>query len=161
MPAHREAIFSALFDRIKAIDGFNYASRRFISWDDTPPPAQPAFFLVKSNEGHEPRTRLPPQIQLEAKLFIYCRNDDRDAAPSSQLNDLLEAIEQALQLQPSETPTGPLSKFATQVQGYTWGTTLGGLCHQCQIEGTVEIFEGVIAGVAEAIVPIVIWTTGW
>ena len=163
MAVNREALFSALYARLQSIAGFNYSSRTFESWDDTSPPERPAFFLVKGAETSVVRFRLPPQWTLEARMVIYCSNDGtHQTPPSTQINNLLQSIEAQLRLQQGEVAQtqGPV-QYATAVQGYTWWTTLGGLCHQCAIEGTVEVFEGVIANTAVAIVPIVIRVDGW
>lgn len=170
MPAQREDIFSALYTRLSTAKigtapAFRCTSRVFQDWMETPPPEQPAMFLIKGNERVvEQRYRLPPKWALEAMLFIYCKNnvEPGNIPPSTQLNALLTAVEQVLQWQPADlASSSDRPTTDAQVQGYTWHTTLGGLVDYAAIEGTVEIFEGATIEHAEAIVPITMYGSGW
>ncbi len=160
MAAQREAIFAAIFARLEALPGINYATRVFESWDDVAPEQSPAVMLRKGPET--PANRMPGgplAWNLSAMVVLYAKNDgSRDTAPSIQLNNLLDAIETAFQRTPIEGPA-PGAMFASNPQGGTFGTTLGGLCASCHISGTVEAYDGIVGGAAMAIVPLNILTT--
>lgn len=72
-----------------------------------------------------------------ADVYIYVKTDGE--SPSSLLNPLLDAVEQALQ---------PQHPDINQWQ------TLGGLATHCWIEGTIETDEGTLGDQAVAIIPI-------
>lgn len=164
MPANREPCFAALFARIEALtEGdaptLKFASRALRSWDDTPPSECPAAYLTKGPESVDDRRGLPPIWSLEADLIIYAKNDEgRNTVPSIQINALLDAIEEMLQRTPTEGPAD--GAIFPNNPDMMWGTTLGGLCYTCTINGTVEVYEGVVGGGAVAIVPILIVTSG-
>jgi hypothetical protein len=169
MAAQRERIFAALYDRLRAIQSgggayFKYTSRILESWDDTPPAVQPAFFLVKGNEEANIKLQgAPSGWRLTANLVVYLQNDettheDPSVAPSIELNNAITLVEAALQAQAGEQRS-PFATFPGKQPGY-FTTTLGGLCYSCQIVGTVQVFDGTIAGTAVAIIPIEILTTG-
>ena len=163
MAAQRELIFAALFDRLSAISFFRYSSRVFQSWDDTPPSVQPAFFLLKgAEEGNIKLQGAPSGWKLKATVCVYISNDETthnepSVAPSTTLNNAITLIEAALQMQSGELPN-LAGTFPSRPPG-SFTTTLGGLCYSCQIVGTVEVFDGAIAGTAVALIPIEILTT--
>ena len=158
MAAQREPIFAALFGRLTSVTEFAFTSRVFQDWDTTQPPNCPAMFLAKGTEESIVKVGMPPLWTLHAVAVMYCKNDEGpDVAPSIQLNELLTAWEGALERQPTEPPvSNPM--FLNNPTG-SWGTSLGGLCYSCQITGVIQIYEGTIAGTAQAVVPIDILTT--
>lgn len=159
MAAQREPIFQALFALLQGIGDFKLASRVFLSWDDVAASQLPALFLVKGNESQTITQGLPPMWRLRAWAIFYCSNDEgRLTPPSAQINELLTSLELALQRKPTEPPPAIAPTFLANPAG-SWGTSLGGLCYGCQIAGEVLIYEGNIAGTAEANVPIEILTT--
>jgi hypothetical protein len=161
MALNREAIFAALFQRIEGVSAFKFTSRVFQSWDDTPPSASPAVFMVKGPERSNVRIQgAPPLLELTATVVIYAQNGiDPETPASTILNDVLDALDVALERTPIEGPAPGAMFPANAGGGGQWGTTLGGLVYGCQIEGSTEVFEGVISGWAQAIVPIQILVT--
>ena len=158
MALDREAIFVALFARIQALTAWGFSSRTFQTWDDTPPSASPACFLAKDTEDPTTIVGLPQSWRIRARVVVYALNESAASgiAPSTQLNQLLTALEGALERKPIEGPA--IGAPFPQNPGGA-GTTLGGLCYSCQIVGTVETFEGLVGGNAVMVVPIEILAT--
>jgi hypothetical protein len=96
-------------------------------------------------------------------MMIYLSNgetthEEPSVPPDIALNTAITLVEAALEAQPGEQRS-PFATFPGKQPGY-FTTTLGGLCYSCQIVGTVQVFDGTIAGTAVAIIPIEILTTG-
>lgn len=154
MGFNREACFVALFDRLSVLEDFKFTSRVFQSWDDTPPPQCPAMFMVKDREREIPAAQgMPPLVTLTARLVLYVRNDEgRLVPPSTQINNLLDAIDGALKRKPEEGPVAN-ANFLNNPPS-TWGTSLGGLCYTCKRQGEVMTFEGIIGSDAQVVLNI-------
>lgn len=97
---NREAIYQALFNLVKDLPGFVTVSRRARLVKDVAAEEQPALFLEEGpgetvqNQGQG----LPLKHFLHVDLGFYARlPDDRDLAPGSILNPLIDAIEAALE----------------------------------------------------------------
>jgi len=134
----RDAVFAALFSLLQALPGAVTVSRRLRMWSDVDQTEQPAVFLAsgaqvptQSPAGH------PAVWRLSASVYLYAKTSDPNIAPSTILNDLLDALEGVL------APGFPGQK-----------QTLGGLCQHCWISGQVETDEGILGDQAMAIVPI-------
>jgi len=129
---NREQIFSALAKRLEAVQGIETFSRRLKHWSDVPASNQPALYMTQGNQTVTVDGRgMPPKRNLPVKLYLYSQNDD----PALQ-NDLLDAIEKALEPVGEET------------------LTLGGLVSHCRIEGEIETDEGMLDTQAVAVIPI-------
>ncbi|MFK7088682.1 hypothetical protein AAFM71_07680 [Chromobacterium violaceum] len=142
---NREAIYSALFERLKAIPGLRTTSRRLRHWSDVDASQQPAMFQAQVRESPipgDPSRGLPTKWTLSADVYVYARTDG-DQAPGTVLNPLLDAIEAALQ------PDNPVLR----------AQTLGGMVEHCWIDGDIETDEGALGDQAVAIVPIRILAT--
>lgn len=142
---NREAIYSALFDRLKAIPGLRTTSRRLRHWSDVDASQQPALFQAQGRETAtpgDPARGVPTKWTLSADVYIYVRTDG-DQVPGTVMNPLLDAIEAALRN----------DNAMQRVQ------TLGGLVERCWIEGDIETDEGTLGDQAVAIVPIRILAT--
>lgn len=131
---NREAIYQALFDKVKNITGLKTASRKLKHWNDVPPSEQPALFQIQINESPIQIKGIPAQWDLNASLYLYVNSQDGN--PSSLLNIYLDKIEEALK---------------ANANGFQ---ELGGLVSHCWISGTIETDEGVLGDQAVAIVPI-------
>jgi hypothetical protein len=128
----REAIFTELAKRIRAVPGVRTFSRRWRPWSEVPSNEQPALFMVCQNQTVAVDGRgIPPKRRLAVRLYLYSQNSD----PGLQ-NDLLDALEAALEPVDEET------------------LTLGGLVSHCRIEGEIETDEGLLDTQAVAVVPI-------
>jgi hypothetical protein len=157
MALNREAIFVALNTRLAAVAGFAApCSRLWASYADTPPEMQPALFLAAGDEQASGDRRQPTAWTLRPKLVLYTRNDaDPMAAPSTLQNQLITAIEAALELTPGEAMGGGI--FASD--GDAPHTTLGGLVSSCRIFGTMVKDEGLFQTQGIVEIPLEIITT--
>jgi len=117
--------------------GFRTASRRLKLWTDVA--AQPALFLRSDSEEIAPRAaRMPPRVTMRCEAWIYSKAGAAPGAvPATTLNYILDAVMRVLEPEP-----------AREVQ------TLGGLVHNCWVEGQVELHTGDLDGQAIAFVPI-------
>lgn len=127
----REQIMTALFKLVSGatwIQGsstvpcFKLTSRRLQLWNTVTPAQRPALFMA---EHEEHQTHDKPEIpmplrELDVELFIYIDSTNLKS-PISVLNNLMDAIEKALQ------PDNWI----------TMSLTLGGLVSHCWIEGKV------------------------
>jgi hypothetical protein len=128
----REDVFRALETILEAVPGIRTFGRRLVPWADVPPSDQPALYMLCANQTVTVDGRgMPPKRSLPVTLYLYNQND----CPAQQ-NDLLDAIEAALEPRGEET------------------LTLGGLVSHCRIEGEIETDEGLLDSQAVAIIPI-------
>ncbi|EHU2374009.1 MULTISPECIES: hypothetical protein [Acinetobacter calcoaceticus/baumannii complex] len=141
MSINREAIFMALFDLLKNIDGFVTAERRLRHWSDVPDIEQPYLCLAQGQQSvaqGSPATGVKPKWTLYADIYLYARTTG-EQVPSSVLNPLVDAIEAALQ------PEFPEIEKCQ---------TLNSLVTHCWIDGTIETDEGTLGDQAVAVIPI-------
>ncbi len=147
MALNRERIFTALFARLASVTDWKFSSRINMGQAEAFAVQQPALFLLKGNEAQVQEERnvgLPMLWKLTALVTILCRNEDPNAAPSIQLNQLIQAVEAALELQPGEKRVaGAVGPAVRPGQQYT---TLGGLVSLCTISGDIIVFEGMADG---------------
>ncbi|WP_353171326.1 hypothetical protein [Acinetobacter rudis] len=142
-----EAIYQALFDRLKGIDGIVTASRRLRHFNQVPSEQRPALFVTQGNQLEVPVKGLNAKIELEASVYIYIHESDPAIAPSTRLNLLVDLVREAIK------PDFP------EVCEYQ---QLGGLVEHCWVDGTIEVFEAVenlLDDQGIAIIPIRILTT--
>jgi len=133
----RDAVFAALSVLLQGIPGVVTFSRRLKHWSDVDPLEQPALFLAGAAKApRQDKSGLPVIWALQGNLYLYVHNTDPDIAPSTKLNDLLDAIEARM------APAFPGQK-----------QTLGGLCQHCWISGPIETDEGILGDQAMAIIP--------
>lgn len=138
----REAIYSALFEKLKAVTGLKTSSRKLKHWSDVEKSRQPALFQAQKTQQVIHQTGLNAKKVLAADIYLYL-NDSSADGPSAKLNQLLDAVEEVL------TPDNPIKNTCT----------LGGLVEYCRIEGTIETDEGTLGEQAVAIIPIMILAT--
>jgi len=139
----RENVYAALFALLQQATGIPTCSRRLLHWSDVPPASQPALFLTMVGETFGPIHGLPPKRTLKARIWLYTYSSpDLATAPSTQINELLDAIEAAL------TPVEPSPDGLGLVQ------TLGGLVYHCWIEGNIETDEGYLGPQGVCVIPI-------
>lgn len=139
----REEIYQALFSLLQQVNGVPTCSRHLLHWSDVAPGAQPALYLTTVGEGFEQIHGLPPKRTLYARVWLYAYSSpDLDTAPSTQINELLDAIEAAL------APTEPSPDGLGMVQ------TLGGLAYHCWIVGNIETDEGLLGPQAVCVITI-------
>lgn len=135
---NREAIYSALFDLLKKMDGINEFSRILAHWDDVSPSMQPALYMTVVSQNAEQVTGFPTKYTLDAKVWIYTHRDTSGVVPSVAINQILDELDAVL-----KPPAGPSFK-----------QTLGGLVEHCWINGEIVTDEGTLGNQAVATVPI-------
>lgn len=134
---NREQIFAALFQQLATIPGIATVSRRLRHWNDVPPDEQPALFLAQGDQIANSDHGMPTIWTMQADVYIYCHGgSDPDSVPSTDVNVLLDAVEDALK------------------PDYTGYNTLGGLVYDARISGQVETDEGLLGQQSIAVVPI-------
>lgn len=128
---------------VALVQGFQTTGRRLLHWGDVA--AQPALFVDDGDERWPPRPGgIPGKPVLEAEIWVYSdAGDNPNAAPATQLNALLGAIDAAL------APVPVFNGVDRQnVQ------TLGGLVEHCWIEGRMIKSSGHLDGQSIAIIPV-------
>ena len=142
MPA-RVTIVTALFNVLSGVSQFRYAKQRFASWDELSPNALfPALMLWEDGDNYEWRRDMLARIILRVRAIIFLSaSADQNVAPVQDIDNLLDAIDAALQ--PS---TGPDKMVGRQ--------TLGNLVYTCRIEGEVIKASGDLDGISLLVVPI-------
>ena len=106
----REPIYAALFAFFSALTvggspAFKFATRIPKHWEDVAPEDQPALLLLPRTETAQRKKGLPTIWTLELDLLLYVTTNgsiDSAAIPSQILNPLLDAIEAALAIDPSD-----------------------------------------------------------
>jgi hypothetical protein len=145
MIANREQIHVALYEMLQAaIVGVKTWSRRLEGWDKYSGIEQPTISVVKGGEVVMRQTGIPAHYAMDFFVWIYVRHADKSVDPSSLLTAFYDQIEAAL------TPAPGLPENRQ---------TLGGMVHDCRVEGTIETDEGMLGDQAVAKVPIKILTT--
>ncbi len=142
--ATREQIYSALFALLEALPGVTTASRRLKNIQDLPPEDFPAVYQLQDKQTTKYTGTVPTRTTLRASWLLYANSSDVTVAPSTALNNLVDAACAVL---------API--------GVTQKNTLGGLVEYAGISGDIEIFEGVLGDRAIAIVPIEIILPGF
>ena len=124
MPLVREAVYGALFDRVKIIPGLKLASRRLRSITDTPRNQLPALYMAQTGQRalYDPGRQV--QYELGADIYIYAL-DPLNANPGAIINPLVDGLQNAL-------------AFDNQMQN---ACTLGGVALKCEIV-EIETDEG-------------------
>ena len=91
---NREVIFQALFDKVKVIDGLKTTSRKLLHWNDVDVKEMPALFQIQKSQVPTQQKGFPTKWELDADLYLYCF--DEDGTPSTQMNEYIDKIEEAL-----------------------------------------------------------------
>ena len=136
---NREAIYSSLFNLVKASASFKTASRRLRLWSDVNASDKPAIFVVQRPQNYvNASTATPAKVTLEAEIIIYTNaGKDPNYVGATDLNNLVDAVDVALAGNP-----------------VTGNQTLGGLVNHCWIEGKIFIDPGDLDGDGLAIIPV-------
>lgn len=143
---NREAIYAALFATVSPLQGagLTVVSRRMEMVDEMQTSRMPALFQRQLGQVVTKTPALPPKFEFGAEWAIYVHQPDRAQPMTPQLNALVDAASAALR------PKTPLTK-----------QNLGGLVEDAAIDGTIEIYEGLLEDRAVAIIPIRILLPGW
>lgn len=140
MAASREQIMQALLLRLQQAYPFAVVGRRNPRPDNIAEPNEPALFLLKHHEFHKiVSPNMPPKRSMTVMAMVYFdASNDPNAVPDALINDMTDAIDQALR--PDNVIHGRC--------------TLGGLCESVQISGQTTNAPGDKTGKALAIIPI-------
>lgn len=131
MAIAREAIYKAMYQRLQEkLPEVKFWTRRDTDFDQLGASAIPAaVFMITDQSADDADGRTPAKWRLGAQLVLYSRTDGH-ITPDEVLNDLLDKVEEALELQPGE------------MNARDFQTTLGGLVYRAGISGTVSFIEG-------------------
>jgi len=151
----REAVYAALFALLNSLGpspgtgALKECSRRLKQIDDDSFPANlPAAYQVQDDQVYKKAsTSIPPVMMWKAQWIVYGYSADADVAPSTVLNNLVDAL------------VGPSGVLTPKANGDS--QTLGGLVTDCAVDGDVKIFEGLLGDRCVAIIPIRILLPGF
>jgi hypothetical protein len=141
----RETLYAALFTQWQTALGsaVKTSSRHWLPPDQVAPPDRPALFQVQTGEVSTTTQKiagLPVKWDAKVDLVLYTTGStDPGVVPSTELNALLDAVENAL-------PN--VSRGIAQ--------TLGGKVYTARIDGKVEIVENVAGAMAMAVIPVIL-----
>lgn len=105
----------------------------------------PAAFQVQDRQTITYKGSVPAIVEMRVTWAIYGYSSDPDIAPSTSLNNLVDAACAAIAPSP----------------GANASNTLGGLVQYVGVEGDIEIFEGVLGHKAIALIPLRILFPGF
>ena len=142
--ATREAVFAALFAKLQSLPGLVTVSRRLRNVQDVQPEEFPAAFQLQGNQDARFSGNTPATFTWKVDWLLYVHNDDPTAAPSTDLNALIDAACALL-----NPPPGSARQ------------TLGGLVEYAAIDGAIQVFEGVLGDRAVAVLPITLVLPGF
>jgi len=135
----REDAIIALSGLLQTAYPWNSApSRRLKLWSDVPPNLRPALFIFEGGREQYNYSGVNCKRTIEIRLFIYTNAHDSDG--SIDLNNIMDAIDSALQPVGADIQTGR--------------QTLGGIVHHCRVEGEVFKDPGDLDGDGLLIIPI-------
>ncbi len=116
-------------------------SRRLKLWSDVAMANRPACFLFEGGfESYSWSESALAKRVLEVKVFVYLNAKDPNVIGASALNDVMDAFDVAFALTGNDLALGR--------------KTLGGLVHQCRIDGKLMKDPGDLDGDALLIVPV-------
>jgi hypothetical protein len=144
----REAITTALWERLSAIPGVRTSGRKPRDRDQVSPSDCPALFLGVGSSEVVGEAGTIPLWRLEFAAYLHVDSGTLEG-PSPQLNDFLDAIEAALERGPTD-PAG---------QGTGTDTTLNGTVHSARV-ASVWADEGSFGDRAVALVTIEVLAAG-
>jgi hypothetical protein len=146
MSINRNALYTELFERLKGIQGVGTVERTLRHIDNVAPEEMPYIGLFIRNQARVAGAgHLPGKYSLPFELFVYASRKDTDTDAASLLNDILDAIDRALEA------------------SHNWpGENLGSAAHavHMRVEGTIELDSAPLGEQAMAIVPGVIIAAG-
>ena len=140
-----EQVYAALFALSTSVPGLTTTSRRLKNAQDVAPADSPALYQVQGQQKALYKPNDPGIIwDITATWIIVVIDNDPTQPITPVLNPIMDAITAALAPLPSQPRN-----------------TLGGLVESCAIEGSVEIYEGVLGDRAIAVVPIRLLLAGF
>jgi len=145
----RVAIYDALYAKLVGCYPWASTFPHRVDWDQA---TKPALCMEQGYQKpvYQDPLALPPIWKLEAVVLVYWSKVPMDDEPfQGSIQEAVQAIEGSLAFN---------AAFDSQFPGAanSYGTTLGGLCQGCRIEGEVAIEHGETADLTVAIMQIVI-----
>ena len=135
----REGLAVALFNLLQTVPGIKTFSRTWRNFDEVPVVNQPALLLTKGGEKpiqSAEGQRTGWKFEYLVTLYAYQQASDNSIPPSTQINNLMDAIEAVL----APVKAGPAGyPGSVQVLG-----DLTGRIRHAWIEDTVISDEGVL-----------------
>ena len=144
MTSKAETAYIALGALLKTVASVTLVSRRLTDAANVPQEQLPAIFINETGEEIEPSKGFEganAKQTLSCDLYLYCFQGAQEAVCSTQINELIQAIRDALKPLP-----------------YTTTQTLSDTVSHCWISGKIEIIEGIQNGHGLAIIPVYILT---
>ena len=140
----RESVYAALFSVLQTLPGVTTCSRRLVNVQGLEPERFPAAYQMQDEQQTYYKGTTPTHNVWKASWILYAYQSDETQPISPLLNSMVDAV--AILLTPD--PGQP-------------AVTLGGLVTHVGIDGTVQVFEGVLGDRAVAVVPISIVLPGF
>lgn len=143
----RETIGAAFWKLVSATPGFSLSnmSRKFRHWDQVNGVGQLPFLTnLKTGEQRIRQENGTPAIKFFYHVFVYTMAGDQVATPETSMNDLLDALDAAVQARGSDVMENR--------------QTLGGLVWYCNPLGRAFVDCGDVDGKGVAMVPFEILT---
>jgi hypothetical protein len=149
---NREQIYAALFTKLQGVQSAGAAltvSRHVKHYGDVPIEQRPAVFQFQKGEQWKRLRGFPPVITLKAEWLAYiaANPDDPTTVSSTAINNLIDAVENALAPSPV-APNNNQDLGLPDVVQHAW------------IEDGVEVYEGVLLDTSIVIIPIHILCSG-
>lgn len=146
MAATIEQIYAGLFSLASTVTwgtGLTWikSERRIRLFSDVDKDQQPWLGQAEHDAEYAQVSSLPYKRTFPAEWVIYVATNEDDPAPTTQLNTILQAIEDALAPKVNDI-------------GYPKRNTLGGLVYHCYIDGKLLKDPGDIDNQGMMIVPI-------
>jgi hypothetical protein len=138
-----EAIYQALFMRLRQAQGFVTYSRRLRHWNNTAEAEQPSLMTSEGRRLLRQTKGVPAIHELFLNVFLYAIENDTERSPAEKLNPLIDAVVNVI----------GVDSFSDHAQ------TLGGLVSHCWVE-SVETDEGTLGNQAVAMITINIRLAG-
>ena len=87
---NREAIYSALWAKLDALDGFVTKSRKLLHWNDVKRYDQPALFMAQGDMQAVTLTGQETKWILRVDVYLYVQTSGEPPAPI--MNPLIDAV---------------------------------------------------------------------
>jgi len=146
MSSPRETAYAALFSKLSAAlyGSVSNMSRTLKHWSDVSPTDMPALFQAQTSQEAVAERGKPTKWILGATLYLYVSTPDSVTPPSTQMNTILDLIDNAL---------AP-DNIGQQTLG------VPSIVMWARIKGKVETDEGTLGTIAVAKIPVEIVAAG-
>lgn len=150
MALDREAIYTALFERLKtecvSFSTFTRKDRTLAAFSTV---KQPALVLFALDETVSPQPNMRASYTLNGAIVLLAKTAQTEESPETRLNALLLEVETALERKDADVDTS--SMYPGQERHWT---NLGGLVARCWISGRVDIEQGAESGQGMVRIPV-------